>query len=429
MIFFFRFLLMVLAVSYFSGIFLHAQEKQPGQGKGGAFYTRQYRNLFKENGASNKAIKEKIDTSYKQLFFGDSHIEGLYVETGKNSSGKLAYIRDLYNKDIRSEGMSYGMMITLQMNKKASFDALWNYALSNMYIETPGHPYAGYFSWSLKYDGTKNAEGPASDGEEYFVTALYFAANRWGNGKGIYNYQAWADKILRNMRHHKMTTGNTAFGMRTAGPMVDEKKKMILFVPAGNEPSFTDPSYHLPAFYEIWARVGPLEDRKFWAAAADSSRSFFHKATNPATGLASDYADFNGDPLETSYNPHSHHFAYDSWRTAMNWSVDWAWWHKDPAQQDLSNRIQAFFAKQGMPAYGSIFTTDGSVVNTSPSSALVATNATTSLAANQPVAKEFVKALWNQPLPSAPGERYYGGLLHLMSLLHCSGNFKIYASS
>ena len=47
---------------------------------------------------------------------------------------------------------------------------------------------------------------PASDGEEYFAMALFFAAHRWGNGKGIYNYRAEADKILRGMRHHAMLT-------------------------------------------------------------------------------------------------------------------------------------------------------------------------------------------------------------------------------
>ncbi len=41
--------------------------------------------------------------------------------------------------------------------------------------------------------------------------ALYFAAHRWGNGKGIYNYQAEADKILRGMRHHPVLTGTPPF--------------------------------------------------------------------------------------------------------------------------------------------------------------------------------------------------------------------------
>src|SRR5690606_39794398 len=88
---------------------------------------------------------------------------------------------------------------------------------------------------SLKRDGTPNSETPATDGEEYFVTALYFASARWGDGEGIYNYKAWADKILTAMRHHPEKTGPTIRGTQTVGLMVNEEKKMILFVPNGPE--------------------------------------------------------------------------------------------------------------------------------------------------------------------------------------------------
>ena len=44
---------------------------------------------------------------------------------GRNARGPLAYITDWANHDVRTEGMSYGMMIAVQMNKKREFDALW----------------------------------------------------------------------------------------------------------------------------------------------------------------------------------------------------------------------------------------------------------------------------------------------------------------
>ena len=69
---------------------------------------------------------------------------------------------------------------------------------------------------------------------------------------------------------------------QTVGPMVDESHFMIRFVPelpGGN----TDASYHLPAFYELWARWGPEEDRAFWAEAADVSRDFFNRVRGPET--------------------------------------------------------------------------------------------------------------------------------------------------
>jgi oligosaccharide reducing-end xylanase len=64
---------------------------------------------------------------------------------------------------------------------------------------------------------------------------------------------------------------------------------------------FTDPSYHLPAFYELWSRWGPKEDREFWKRAAETSRAFFVKTTNPETGLAPSYANFDGSPHKNMF--------------------------------------------------------------------------------------------------------------------------------
>jgi oligosaccharide reducing-end xylanase len=37
----------------------------------------------------------------------------------------------------------------------------------------------------------------------------------------------------------------------------------------------------------------------------------------------------------------------------------------------------------------------------------------------------FVEALWNMPVPSG-GMRYYDGMLYLLALLHCGGEFRIW---
>jgi oligosaccharide reducing-end xylanase len=254
--------------------------------------------------------------------------------------------------------------------------------------------------------------------------ALYFAAGRWGNGEGIYNYKAQADELLTTMRHRAVKTGPTKFGPRTVGSEVNEDAKMIRFVPGIERGDFTDPSYHLPAFYELWARWGPPADRAFWEQAAGASRDFFVKATNAKTGLAPDYANFDGTP-HASRNPQSANFAYDSWRTASNWSVDWSWWGKAPQERELSDRIQAFFLSQGLQTYGVVYTLDGKMLPGNHSTGLVATNAVASLAATDPKAKEFVEALWDTPVPSGQ-YRYYDGMLYLMGLLHCSGEFRIW---
>jgi oligosaccharide reducing-end xylanase len=286
------------------------------------------------------------------------------------------------------------------------------------------HPSYGYFSWSCKTDGTPNEETAAPDGEEYFVMSLCFAAARWGNGPGIYNYKARADQLLTTMRHREVITGPTRFGMRSVSNEVDEEQKMIRFVPVVNRGDFTDPSYHLPAFYELWERWGPPADREFWADAAEASRAFFVKTTDPQTGLAPAYANFDGTPHPTRFSQ-STVFGYDSWRTASNWSVDWLWWRKAPQEQQLSDRIQMFFQGQGLSSYGDVYTLAGKELSAHHSTGPLAINAVASLAATQATAKDFVQALWDATVPSGQ-LRYYDGMLYLLSVLHCSGQFRIW---
>jgi len=439
----------------------------PGDGSG-AYRTRQYRDLFREAGHSPGESRAKIERAFQQLFHGDGQEERIYFETGANQNGPLAYITDWANNDARTEGMSYGMMIAVELNQRREFDAIWNWATTYMLITDPENPSVGYFAWSMNTDGTPRSTGAAPDGEEYLVTALYFAAHRWGNGQGIYNYQAEADKILRGMRHHPAMTGTSPFRIHpgdlpfhppdrpwpspnnkrreqeaaakgqkiqvlhapwdaphteTIAAMVDEDHFMIRFVPNVNV-EFTDASYHLPAFYELWARWGPGEDREFWAKAADVSRDMFPKVAGPETGLTPDRNYFDGSEIigrDGAPTP----FSYDSWRSVSNWSVDYSWWRKAPQEAVLSDRIQKFLYGQGIRSFPDRYTLDGQPLSRQHSVGMAATTAVGSLAATPgEISKAFVEELWKTPVPSGE-QRYYDGMLYLMSMMHCSGNFKI----
>jgi oligosaccharide reducing-end xylanase len=400
----------------------------------GAFATGHYRNLFAENGHPQNEIQEKVNSAFQQLFHGDPTNQTVYYSTGTNSNGPLAYITDIKHNDVRTEGLSYGMMIAVQMNKQAEFDALWNWSKTYLYHADPKHPSCGFFSWQAKANGVTMSEFVAPDGESYYVMALYFAANRWGGGRGIYNYKQQADELLSNMVHRSTITGEISTLRQgtnvtrtvSCGPLVSAEHKMILFSPSTERPQFTDPSYHLPAFYELWARWGPPADKDFWMQAATNSRDFFPRAANPATGLAPDYANFDGLTVTNGWNKGAGNFRFDAFRTAGNWSVDWSWWAKDPRERELSDKLQAFFESKGMETYGCMFTLDGKQIDARHAQGLVAVNAEAGLAATNPRAKKFVEALWNTPTPDGL-ERYYEGLLYMMALLHCSGEFQIWS--
>ncbi len=391
----------------------------------GAFATKQYRNLFVEAGYSAEAVEKKVSAVFEQLFHGDPEDEAVYFSAGMNKNGPLAYICDIHNNDVRSEGMSYGMMAAVQLDKKEIFDSLWNWAKTYMYHGSPDHPAYGYFSWSMKIDGKAIDEMPAPDGEEYFVTALYFAAHRWGNGTGIYGYTSQANQLLSDMKNRKLISGETVTGHRTAGSLFDIKQKMVRFTPDTEHLNHTDPSYHLPAFYELWALWGPETDRIFWAAVAKTSRKYLIQTTHPASGLSPDYGEFDGSPWGAPWRPESIEFQTDAWRTAMNWSFDWAWWGKDLRQCELSDRLQSFFESQGMNDYVNCYTIDGVPASNNRSTGLVAMNAVASLAATHPRSKAFTKAFWEAPVPTGQ-YRYYDGMLYMLGMLHCSGNFRIW---
>lgn len=132
----------------------------------GAFETGKYRNVFAEYGYPEAEIQRRVEQTFETIFYGNEE-ERFYHEVGAD----MAYIEDTGNHDVRTEGMSYGMMACVQMNRREEFDRLWKWTRTYMYIEDG--PCKNYFAWSCATDGSKNAEGPAPDGEEYFAMALF----------------------------------------------------------------------------------------------------------------------------------------------------------------------------------------------------------------------------------------------------------------
>ena len=372
----------------------------------GAVYTEKYRNLFKELGYSDAEIDEKVESAWKKLFYGNDE-ERIYYPVGED----MAYIYTADTDDVRSEGMSYGMMICVQMDKQEEFNRLWKWAKT--YMQHTSGEFKGYFAWQMKTDGSKISGTPASDGEEYFATSLLFASARWGNGEGIYNYNKEAQEILTTMLHQ----ADDGQGVN----MFDKTHKMPVFCPIGNAATYSDPSYHLPAFYEVWA-IKAEQDNDFWSEAAEASRQHFKDATNEKTGLGPDYSEYTG----AAKNEGNHgDFRFDAWRIAANIACDYAWWAKDTWATTHANRIQSFFYDQGVDSYGNQWSLDGKNLGPDHSPGLVAMNATASLASSDKKSWSFLEDLWNIS-PTTGKYRYYDGCLYMMGLLHCSGKFRAY---
>lgn len=380
----------------------------------------QYRNLFKEAGYSQKDIDAKLTKAYYDVFEGPTRV---YFQEGDS----LGYVSDIKNKDARTEGMSYGMMVAVQLDKKEVFDCIWRWSVKYMQHQTG--PREAYFAWSVNPETKKqNSPGSASDGELYYITSLLFASNRWGNDTGI-NYYKEARRILDAM-WKKDGTGNIY-------NLINTEHKQISFVPEGGAYLWTDPSYHLPAFYEIWALYAKDGHEQFYRECAEVSRNFLHKACHPVTGLNADYTNFDGTPHSTPWMPAA--FRYDSWRVPMNIAMDYLWYGKDKKwQEEYAKKFQNFLRSKGLDTYDDQFNLDGStpefILQAGPvkklrhSIGLVSTAATASLINNDKAGLDFVHAIWKaklEPYEDGYFDPYYDGLMHLFSLMHLSGKYQI----
>ena len=391
-------------------------------------------NLFVELlGKSEEEVDEKLTTAVKR-FFGlgtgeamiPTRMEGYKVYYELPQDPTKAFIWAADSNDVRSEGVSYGMMIAVQMNMQREFDRLWRFAQT--YMQYPGDfripAWRYYFRWQGRVDVSNPDEWkvnygpivvPAPDGEEYFAAALYMADRRWGSSGDI-NYLEEAGKISWAMLNNPRT------GDRF--PLIHAKEDMVVFVPYGSSNEHSDPSYHLPAFYELFAEYGPAEDSERWRKIADVSREYFVKSAHPETGLHPDYAKFDGEPTQGYQSSKHDTFYYDAWRLPLNMALDAAWFGPKPQLKAQIEKYHQFFSKHlGQHNVSSaLFNLDGSEPSGGGSTALTATLAAGALVSESPLRETFVENLWH--VSQQKGEyRYYQQCVYLLGFLAAAGQF------
>lgn len=143
--------------------------------------------------------------------------------------------------------------------------------------------------------------------------------------------------------------------------MWNRNNHQILFVPGSD---FTDPSYHLPHFYELFALWAYKEDRKFWEQAAVESRRYLVRACHEKTGFSAEYTEFDGSPMcrKLPWTNDRHDWFYsDSYRTVANIGLDYEWFGKDEGQCHAAQAIQEFLLEDCRKNTYHIYEIDGSV--------------------------------------------------------------------
>ncbi len=360
-----------------------------------------YPNLFSHIGITEAEIDRRLSEIIAAIFTDEK--ERFYFESGTDAG----YLMDTGNLDARTEGMSYGMMMAVQLNRKDWFDRFWTF--SKRYMYNASGRYEGYFAWSVRPDGTRNSNGPAPDGEEYYAMALFFASQRWGDGEPPLDYSAQARDILRHAVHqHKLTLHGQ--------PLWNPDNALIKFTP---ETDFSDASYHLPHFYERFAAFADEADRDFWLQAAKASREYIIRSCHPETGLAPEYGNYDGSPERRHQHPD---FFSDAYRVALNIGLDSAWNGERPAYKTIVDHLQRFLWDQD-PLM--TYTIDGTAKEPPALHpvGLVATVAAASLATDTPLSLDWVRRFWALP-PRKGDRRYYDNCLYFFAFLMLAGRYE-----
>jgi len=386
-------------------------------------------------GKSEAEVDEKVNLAVHRFFgMGTNEPNELIRDAGYRvyyelpQDPSMAFIWAADSNDVRSEGMSYGMMLAVQMNLQHEFDRLWKFAHTFMQYpsDSPLRAWRNYFrwqgsvraesaqKWSVKFGASTT---PAPDGEEYFAAALFLANRRWGSA-GEVNYREEAAKISWALLHNRPEREGRF-------PIIHRQSNMVVFVPYQSSNEHSDPSYHVPAFYELFAEYGPGEDAERWRAIAKNSREFLVTSAHPTTGLHPDYALFNGTPTKGYESSRHDEFYYDAWRVPMNLSLDQDWFKADPRMKAQVEKYHAFFAGHAGDhnVSNALFKVDGSDPSGDGSTALTATLASGALVSNAPNRKQLVENLWYVDQQSGQW-RYYQECVYLLGLLATSGHYQ-----
>ena len=244
--------------------------------------------------------------------------------------------------------------------------------------------------------------------------ALFMAGARWGDGEGSFNYTGRAREILRHAVHqHEIVDGGQ--------PMWEPENAYIRFVPGMK---ISDPSYHLPHFYELFAIKSDEEDRLFWKRAAEQSRKYIVLSADPVTGLHPEYADYDGKTVLLFRKPWVYYS--DAYRVAENIALDRIWFGSKPELTMIETKIQDFFAMQDMNDLRA-YELDGKL-QSEPAmhpTAIRSVLGAASVASTSEYRLKFLKEFAELPMRKGV-RRYYDNCLYFFCLLMLTGHYRIY---
>lgn len=229
-----------------------------------------------------------------------------------------------------SEGIGYGMLITLFENDLEAFNRLWVY--SQAYRNTPYASGKGLMPWltaSFSYDiGDVSS---ATDADLDIATALVIAYYKTGNSAYLTDALTLISAIWEyevNKSNYLIYSGDTPMWTTVADPVYNL-------------------SYFSPVALRLFAMVDPNHD---WTAVLNAEYAFMQNVQAAGTGVFPDWV--NGSGVATNPNNNSAdktYWTFNKESVRIPWRIAWDYyWFQDERAASVLNTLNAFIsAKSG----------------------------------------------------------------------------------
>jgi endo-1,4-beta-D-glucanase Y len=312
-----------------------------------------------------------------------------HVETCTNGSSVVVKDPNGADSAVVSEGIGYGLLLSVAMADQALFDGLWKYYQDHE--DKNGLMNSATAKCEAPGNTNKNA---VTDADLDTAMALVQAASRWPGGTYLMRAQTLAAKIAQF--ETDMCSGRKVLRPSDAwGGCNDPSDKRI------------NPSYFGPGYYKVFAHYFP-EQASTWTALSDGSYQLYALYQARLDNLVPDWSNADGSDDGANYP-----YADEACRTPFRVAVDYAWTGDARAKTFMQN------VSSWVDAHGGLPNAVQSLPSGAENSAFVGSFA---LAGGYDQGKfdGYTSAWLNAKLDDAP---YYQGTLRVLYLLVAAGKF------
>ncbi len=304
--------------------------------------------------------------------------------TSSGAGSDLRVRANEMNDDTVSEGIGYGMLLSVYANDKNTFSRLWSYAKRY-------HNERKLMAWRIDPNGKVLDWTCATDGDLDMAFALIVADRKgWGSDFG-----SDATNLCRALMTHCVDSSNVLKPGDTFGGA-----------------NLTNPSYYAPAYYVHFA--SQTGDNR-WYAVRDKCYETFDAINrlNNNTGLTPKECGSDGSKVSNNYDDGS-----DSCRVPWRLVKDYAW-NGDNRAKKVLDRLNAFYANRGAYNIKGEYYIDGKEkVTWGNAQWRIAPIACGAVASDN---NSFRSDMWNRLLETEHERDYYGRSLQVLGILFASG--------